>query len=84
MKRRAFIALVGAIVVRPFAAPAQELGRMYRLGALLSTPRDTPTANALFGELRRLGFIEEQNLTVEWRAYGATPGSHSAVRCRVG
>jgi hypothetical protein len=46
MKRRAFIALVGAIVVRPFAAPAQESGRMYRLGALLSTPRDTPTASA--------------------------------------
>jgi putative ABC transport system substrate-binding protein len=70
MRRREFIALAVASVTWPFAALAQEPGRTYRLGALLTTPRDTPTTKAFFGELRRLGFIEMQNLTVEWLAYG--------------
>jgi hypothetical protein len=61
MRRREFIALMGASVTWPFAAMAQQPGRTYRLGALLSTPRDTPIAKAFFGELRRLGFTEEQN-----------------------
>jgi putative tryptophan/tyrosine transport system substrate-binding protein len=70
MRRREFIALAGASVGWPFVAIAQETGRTYRLGALSSTPRDTPIARAFFDELRRLGFIEKQNLTVEWRVYG--------------
>jgi putative tryptophan/tyrosine transport system substrate-binding protein len=70
MRRREFIALVGASVAWPFAAMAQEPGRTYRLGCLLSSPRDTPVYRAFFDELRRRGFIEGQNLTVEYRAYG--------------
>jgi putative ABC transport system substrate-binding protein len=68
MRRREFIALVGASVTWPFAALAQQPGRTYRLGCLLSTPRNEYAA--LFDELRRRGFIEGQNLTVEYRAYG--------------
>jgi putative ABC transport system substrate-binding protein len=68
MRRREFIALVGANVAWPFAALAQQPGRTYRLGCLLSTPRNEYAA--LFDELRRRGFIEGQNLTVEFRAYG--------------
>jgi putative ABC transport system substrate-binding protein len=70
MRRREFIALAGASVALPFAATAQEPGRTYHLGCLWSVPRDTPIANAFFNELRRRGFIEGQNLTVEYRAYG--------------
>ena len=33
------------------------------------SPRDAPHYAALFGELRRLGFIEGQNLTLDWRGY---------------
>ena len=36
MRRREFIALVGASVTWPFAALAQEPGRTYRLGCLAS------------------------------------------------
>jgi putative ABC transport system substrate-binding protein len=49
---------------------AQQVGRTYRLGCLLPLTRDAPTNVAFFDELRRLGFIEGQNLTVEYRAYG--------------
>jgi putative tryptophan/tyrosine transport system substrate-binding protein len=70
MRRRELIALLGASVTWPFAAMAQEPGRTYRLGGLFPAPRDNPANAAQFAELRRLGFIEGQNLTIEYRAYG--------------
>jgi putative ABC transport system substrate-binding protein len=69
MTRREFIALAGASVTWPFAAGAQEPGRMYRLGVLQPLTRDAPVQVAFIEELRRLGFIEGQNLTLEWRAF---------------
>jgi putative tryptophan/tyrosine transport system substrate-binding protein len=71
MRRREFIALMGASVALPFAAMAQQAGRTYRLGCLYSLPRPVPLeAWSFFDELRRRGFIEGQNLTIEYRAYG--------------
>jgi putative ABC transport system substrate-binding protein len=69
MRRRGFITLLGASVAWPFAALAQQAGRTYRLGCLLSSPRDDPVYMVFFDELRRRGFIDGQNLTVEFRAY---------------
>jgi putative ABC transport system substrate-binding protein len=66
MRRREFIALTGASVTWPFAVLAQEPGRTYRLGWLVPPPRDFPPHTAWFDELRRRGFIEGQNLTVEF------------------
>ena len=60
MKRREFITLIGGAVAWPLAARAQEPGRIYRLGSVHASPRDAPYHVALFGELRRLGFIEGQ------------------------
>jgi putative ABC transport system substrate-binding protein len=69
--RREFITLVGgAATAWPLAASAQEPGRTYRLGSLSPSPRETPQNVALFEELRRSGFIEGQNLTIDWREYG--------------
>ena len=70
MRRRDFILAGGATVVWPFATRAQEAGRTYRLGCLLPLTHDAPINVAFFDELRRRGFIEGQNLTVEYRAYG--------------
>jgi putative ABC transport system substrate-binding protein len=70
MRRREFIALMGASVTWPFAAMAQQAGRTYRLGCLLPRLRDAPVNVAFFDELRRRGFIVGQNLTVEWRTHG--------------
>jgi putative ABC transport system substrate-binding protein len=70
MRRREFIALLGgATVAWPFAARAQEAGRTYRLGVLLPHPRDVPVNAAFLDEFQRRGFMEGQNLAIEWRAY---------------
>ena len=69
MRRREFVALMGASVTWPFAALAQEPGRIYRLGVLTSDPRENVAVH-FFEELRRHGFVEGQNLTVEYRAHG--------------
>jgi len=70
MKRREFIALMCAGVAWPFAAMAQQAGRTYRLGCLLPLTHDAPINIAFFDELRRRGFIEGQNLAVDYRTYG--------------
>jgi putative tryptophan/tyrosine transport system substrate-binding protein len=66
MRRREFIALLGASVAWPSAALAQEPGRNYRLGGLAPFPREKVL---FFDELRRRGFVEGQNLTVEYRDF---------------
>jgi putative tryptophan/tyrosine transport system substrate-binding protein len=63
MRRREFIALTGASVAWPFAATAQESGRMYCLGCLLPLTRDAPINVAFLDEFRRRGFVEGQNLS---------------------
>jgi putative ABC transport system substrate-binding protein len=73
MRRREFIALMGASVTWPLATFAQQAGRTYRVGILQPVPRDTPPLNAFFDELRSFGFIEGQNLIVDYRDYGAHP-----------
>jgi len=74
MRRREFITLLGgAAATWPFFAQGQEPGRVYHLGALLSSPRDAPHYVALFNELRRLGFIEGRNLVVDAAGFGLPP-----------
>jgi putative tryptophan/tyrosine transport system substrate-binding protein len=70
MRRREFITLVaGAMVELPFAAIAQEAGRIYRYG-ILEPFADTPVSVRRIDELRRRGFIEGQNLTIYRRDFG--------------
>jgi putative tryptophan/tyrosine transport system substrate-binding protein len=70
MNRRAFITLLGGALVWPLIARAQEPGRIYHFGSMHSAPRDAPHQVAFFEELRRLGFVEGQNLTVDSGGYG--------------
>jgi putative tryptophan/tyrosine transport system substrate-binding protein len=70
MGRREFIGLVGGAVAWSLAAKAQEPGRIYRLGFLAGGPRDEqPNFVPMFETLRQSGFIEGQNLIVDWRAF---------------
>jgi putative ABC transport system substrate-binding protein len=71
IKRRDFITLFGgAAAAWPLAVSAQEPGRTYRLGGLAPNPREAPQYVAMVEELRRSGFIEGQNLSIDWRGYG--------------
>jgi len=73
MRRREFIALMGASLASPFAAMAQEPGRTYRLGVLFAAPRSDDSTTAFFEGVRRQGFIEGQNLTVIHHAFAMNP-----------
>jgi hypothetical protein len=71
VNKRDFITLLGGAAASwPLAARAQEPGRIYRLGCLHGSPRDAPHHVAFFDALRRLGFIEGQNLAADGRGYG--------------
>jgi putative ABC transport system substrate-binding protein len=72
MRRREFITLIAcAAAACPFSAQSQEAGRTYRVGGVTASPRNAPIIVAMFDELRRAGFVEGQNLTIDWRTYGA-------------
>jgi putative ABC transport system substrate-binding protein len=78
MKRREFMTLLGgATLLAPLVASAQEAGRTYRVGGLHTAPRDAPHHIALFDELRRFGFVEGQNLIIDWRGYGLSVEQYS-------
>jgi putative ABC transport system substrate-binding protein len=68
MERRTFLAMVPAgLLAAPFVADAQQ-AKVYRIG-ILSTgnPRSTAIFQALEQRLHELGYIEGQNLAIEFR-----------------
>ena len=65
MRRREFIALLGAIAAWPVAAWAQQT-RALRLGILAVTPRTGPLWVAFEQRLRELGYVDNQNLKIEF------------------
>jgi putative tryptophan/tyrosine transport system substrate-binding protein len=68
MRRREFIALMGASVAWPFAAMGQQAGRTYHIGCLFAGL--VPGLwNAFLDPALRHGFIEGRNLTVDLREY---------------
>ena len=75
MRRRKFLGLVGgAAAAWPLFATAQEPGRIYRLGMLWPFPRKTGGAfdnviNAFVDQMRQRGFIEGENLTIDYRTW---------------
>jgi putative tryptophan/tyrosine transport system substrate-binding protein len=71
MRRRDFMALIGgAAAAWPFAARAQEPGRIYRLGDLHLSPRNALYNVALFDAVKPDGFIDGENLVVDDRGFG--------------
>jgi putative ABC transport system substrate-binding protein len=77
MRRRDLILGLGAALAAP--ARAQQAGRTYRIGALSPIPRKSPPYDSMFDELRRRGFVEGQNLTVDPRGYGLRPEQYAQV-----
>jgi len=69
--RRAFISAIAlSVLVAPLAAEAQTARKVYRIGALEVVPVGQNTANlAAFRQgLRELGYVEGQNLVIEYRS----------------
>ena len=71
MRRRAFIALLGAAAVRPLAARAQQPHPMRRIGILTSSDESDREAQswvaAFREELRKLGWTEGRNIEIDIR-----------------
>jgi len=69
MERRTFMALVsGSLLAGPLAAGAQQTRKVPRVGVLGGqSPEMSPPILALREGLRELGYVEGQNIAIEWR-----------------
>ena len=66
MERRAFLAGATALLAAPLAVDAQQ-ARVYKIGYLGNTSGPTPTTEAFRQGLRERGWVEGQNITLEYR-----------------
>jgi len=75
--RRQFLITAAALVAAPLAAKAQAAGRPYRVGYLStgnSKPGSAGSVRSAFVEgLRELGYVEGENLVIEWRGAEGRP-----------
>ena len=70
MERRTFLAMVpGSLLAVPLAAEAQPAGKVWRVGFLGSGFREVgrPYTASLESALRAVGYIENKNISVEYR-----------------
>src|SRR5712664_3862797 len=69
MDRRAFISgITGGLLAAPLAAKAQQPGKVARIGVLAQgSPTSNPISEAFRQQLRELGYIEGQNIVLEYR-----------------
>ena len=80
MKRREFISLLGGVAASPLAARAQQSeAGLRRIGVLMGLPATDPVGQlevaVLRQELRKLGWIEDRNIVLEYRWAGANTKS---------
>ena len=68
MRRREFITLLGGAAAWPVVAHAQQSEKMPRIGLLLHlSPGPSTEIDAFRQGLRELGYIEGQNITIDYR-----------------
>jgi len=85
MRRREFITLFGgaAAVSWPFAASAQQIGGMRRIGVLMAHAENdaefTAYAAVFRGELEKLGWTEGRNIRIDFR-WGALDDAEARQR----
>src|ERR1700730_12893323 len=82
MRRREFITLIGgAAVAWPLPLSAQQAGRTLRVGMLetVSTALKPDDLAAFRQGLRALGYVEGQNLRIEYRSADGRPERFPAL-----
>jgi hypothetical protein len=68
MNRRTFVTALGAVLAAPLAAEAQQAGKVWRIGILHVIPPDASRGfEALRQGLRSLGYVDGQNIGLEYR-----------------
>jgi putative tryptophan/tyrosine transport system substrate-binding protein len=74
-RRREFIRLLGGAATWPLAARAQQ-SKVYRIGLLetVSVTLNAANYNALRQGLRELGYVEGQNLVIDYRSADGRAG----------
>jgi len=72
--RRAFLAGSLGLVAAPFAAEAQQVAKVFRVGLLGGSPPNSPGGRraweGFFQGMRELGYVEGQDILVEGHFYG--------------
>src|SRR2546427_2697750 len=67
MDRRAFVAGAMALYAAPLAVDAQQTEKVRRIGFLSAPPLDEYVVGGFRQGLREHGYVEGQNLLIEWR-----------------
>ena len=79
MKRREIVASIAAAPFLPAIARAQTAGRQYRIAWVTGTPITDPTTVTVLDVLRKNGFIQGKNLTVDPRGLSLRPDQMMAI-----
>jgi putative tryptophan/tyrosine transport system substrate-binding protein len=84
MERRTFLGGAGAVLLAlPLAAEAQSPAKVFRIGILSYLPAADPTGSrfrdAIFQGLRDLGYVEGENIVIEWRSWEGSRERLSAL-----
>src|SRR5215203_1642796 len=66
MSRRKFIGTLGCALVWPLAPNAEQVGRLHRIAFLRNGPPPRTFLEAFRQGLRELGYVEGQNVSIEY------------------
>jgi putative ABC transport system substrate-binding protein len=78
MRRREFITLLGGVAVWPLAARAQRPA-MTRVGVVTIQPRTNQPYPAFIRRLGELGYVEDQNLVLDFLSPEKQPGGNAGA-----
>jgi putative tryptophan/tyrosine transport system substrate-binding protein len=68
VRRRQCLISTAALLAAPLTVEAQQAGKVWRIGVLLTLTAPTEDSPQAFRQrLRELGYVEGRNLSIEWR-----------------
>jgi putative ABC transport system substrate-binding protein len=73
------MASIAVTTLLPTVVLAQEAGRTYRIGTVITVPLTDPTISTVLEELKGFGFVQGKNLVVDSRGLSLRPDQMAAV-----